>query len=311
MIVNWHGHVYPPEDLAARQWSGRSPFALDSYLDIHAAAGVDLSVVSNTIHSLAGLPMDRALAGVQRWDEYAAEVQRRHPDRVVAFASTIPGGGDGFLAELERAVTEYHLKGVLINSSHDGVYPDADAARPFWELVSRLGIPVFLHAPRTGPGEEHMRDYRLASSVGRPFDECLSLARLIVRGVLEQFPDVTIVGAHLGGGICEVVGRLDYAYELRDEAAFLGPYEPMRITRPPSEYLRQLYFDTVSYHAPALMCAVATVGADHLVLGADAPPLSPLLPRAIDLVQRLPLSPDEIAAISAGNALRLLGIDRP
>ena len=46
-----------------------------------------------------------------------------------------------------------------------------------------------------------MREYRLASSVGRPGDLCLSLSRLIVRGILEDFPNLKIVSSHGGGGI--------------------------------------------------------------------------------------------------------------
>ena len=61
-----------------------------------------------------------------------------------------------------------------------------------------------------------MAGYRLASSVGRPADNCLSLARLIVRGIYEEFPKLKLVGSHLGGGICEVIGRMDYAYDLID-----------------------------------------------------------------------------------------------
>ena len=62
------------------------------------------------------------------------------------------------------------------------------------------------------------KEYRLASSVGRPADLCLALSRLIVRGILEDFSRAKIVGSHGGGGICEVIGRLDYAYELQDES---------------------------------------------------------------------------------------------
>jgi predicted TIM-barrel fold metal-dependent hydrolase len=98
---------------------------------------------------------------------------------------------------LERAVKQDDARAVLINSSHRGHYPDEDAARPFWQLVADLDIPVFIH-----PGDATtvaMADYRLASSVGRPADNCLALARLIVRGTFERFPSVKIVGSHLGG----------------------------------------------------------------------------------------------------------------
>ena len=139
-------------------------------------------------------------------------------------------------------------------------YPDDDEARGFWELAQDLDIPVMIHPPHVGFGEERMKEYRLASSVGRPADLCLALSRLIVRGILEDFPRVKIVGSHGGGGICEVIGRLDYAYELQDEAFFLGPYVPMKIKHPPSHYLKKMYFDSVTYHPPAARLVLDTVG---------------------------------------------------
>jgi hypothetical protein len=72
----------------------------------------------------------------------------------------------------------------------------------------------------------------------------LALARLIVRGIFERFPTLRIVGTHLGGSICEMIGRMDYAYRLQDEAYFLGPYEPMLIKHPPSHYLKMMYLES-------------------------------------------------------------------
>jgi predicted TIM-barrel fold metal-dependent hydrolase len=163
-----------------------------------------------------------------------------------------------------------------------------------------------MHAPSVGFGEERMREYRLASSVGRPFDECLAISRMIVRGVFEKYPKLKFVGCHLGGGICEVIGRMDYAYELGDQASGLGSYEPMLITNRPSDYLRTLHIDTVAYHPPAVMGAYQTVGAKQLLFGSDAPPLLPLLPRAKSIIEQLPILESEREDIFSRNALRLL-----
>ena len=247
-----------------------------------------------------------ALKAMQQWDEYAAELYQKYPDKIVCLATTVPDGGEPFLKEVEQAVKEYGLKGVLINSSHNGHYPDEDEAEPFFDLAEALDVPVFLHTPAYGVGEECMRMYRLISSVGRPADEMLAIARLIVRGIFERHPNLKVVGAHLGGGICEIVGRLNYTYELGDDAPYMGPYEPMLISQPPIYYLKKIYMDSVSYHMPALMCAIQTVGVDHVLLGADAPPLISLLPKAKQLVDDLPLPEDEKEKIRSGNALRLL-----
>jgi aminocarboxymuconate-semialdehyde decarboxylase len=152
-----------------------------------------------------------------------------------------------------------------------------------------------------------MKEFRLASSVGRPFDSCLALARLIVRGVFEELPKLKFVASHLGGGICEIIGRMDYAYELRDNPLILGPYgPPIYITRKPSEYLRTIYFDTVSYHAPAVECAIKTVGADHLIFGTDSPMMLALKKRGRDLIDQVELSTTDKGKVLGGTARMLL-----
>ena len=103
--------------------------------------------------------------------------------------------------------------------------------------------------------------YRLISSVGRPADETLSLSRLIVRGVYEQFPQLKLVGCHLGGGICEVIGRLNYAYELGDFCFFLGSYEPLLISQAPGEYLKLMYeLQVIAFQADLTRVATLMVG---------------------------------------------------
>lgn len=309
MIIDWHAHIYPPELARERRWGGTTPFTIDNLLEAHEKAGIERCVVSNTIHYLKDKTDEESLAFLRRWNEYAAEIQGKYGDRVIVFTSTLPCGGAPFMKELERAIVEYGLHGVLINSSHQHAYPDDDEAEPFFELVGALKVPVMMHAPSVGYGEERMRDYRLASSVGRPFDECLSIARLIVRGVFERHSNVKFVGCHLGGGICDVIGRMDYAYELGDLVSGLGSYEPMLITKRPSEYLKTLFMDTVAYHPPAVMCAYQTVGAKQLLFGSDAPPLLPLLPRAKKIIEELPITAAERADIFANNALKLIRRD--
>ena len=170
-------------------------------------------------------------------------------------------------------------------------------------------MPVMIHPPHIGFGEERMKEYRLASSIGRPFDLCLALGRLIVRGVLEDFPRLKIVASHGGGGICETISRMDYAYELQDEAFFLGSYAPMKIKHPPSHYLKKFYLDTVTYNRPAVNMILDWVGPDQTIYGSDAPPLTSLKPRAIKLIQDLDIATADKEKILAGNARRLLKLN--
>lgn len=306
MIIEWHNHVYPPEEAADPEWEGRCPMNIDNVLEANRKAGVDVIVVSNAAHYMRNKADRDELSAIQRWTDYAAELQDKYKGKVYSFTTLLPCGGPAYVKEMERAIRLLGLKGVFINSSHKGHYPDDDEARPFWELAQELDVPVMIHPPHVGFGEERMKEYRLASSVGRPFDLTLALSRLIVRGILEDFPGLKIVASHGGGGICEVIGRLDYAYELRDEAYFLGKYEPLRIKHKPSHYLKTIFLDTVCYHAPAIKCVLDTVGVDHVLYGSDAPPLTSLKPRAIELIEDLKLPAADRAKVFWQNAAKLL-----
>ena len=307
MIIDWHTHVHSPREQAAPFWRGQCPATIDNVLRLHDEVGLDISVISNSGHYLKEYTRDEALPAIREANQYLAALRDQHKGRVVALAVAIPGGGDAHLRELERAVKEDDLRGVLISSSHRRAYPDDDDARPFFRLACDLDIPVFMHPPSVGFGEERMKEFRLASSVGRPFDSCLALARLIVRGVFEELPRLKFVASHLGGGICEIIGRMDYAYELRDNPLILGPYgPPIYITRKPSDYLRMLYFDTVSYHAPAVECAIKTVGADRLIFGTDSPMMLALKKRGRDLIDQVELNPADKVNVLGGTARMLL-----
>jgi predicted TIM-barrel fold metal-dependent hydrolase len=289
-------------------WKNPVPMTLDHALAAHALAGLDRTVISNAVHYIRHIEgVKETVAAIESSNRYLAHCRDKHPDKFVAMATCVPGEGDEFLKELERAVKEDDARAVIINSSHKGHYPDEDAARPFFKLVTDLDIPVFVHpGDATTPG---MADYRLASSVGRPADNCLSLARLIVRGIFEQFPTLKLVGSHLGGGICEVIGRMDYAYELLDFSVFLGSYEPMLIKHAPSHYLKMMHFDSACYAAPAAECCLKTVGADHFMFGTDSPPMVPLKLKGLKMMSEIGMTAEQSAKVMGGNAARLLKLN--
>jgi aminocarboxymuconate-semialdehyde decarboxylase len=307
MIIDWHTHVHSQREQALPRWKGQCPATIDNVLRLHDEVGLDISVISNSGHYLKEFAREDAVGEIRESNEYLAKVRDQHKNKIVALAVAIPGGGDDHLRELERAVKQDDLRGVLISSSHRRAYPDDDDAKSFFQLCCDLDIPVFMHPPSVGFGEERMKEFRLASSVGRPFDSCLALARLIVKGLWEQFPKLKFVASHLGGGICEIIGRMDYAYELRDNPLILGPYgPPVHITKKPSEYLRMIYFDTVAYHAPAIKCAIETVGADRLIFGTDSPMLVALKQRGRTVIDELGLDAKDKATVLGGNAKTLL-----
>jgi predicted TIM-barrel fold metal-dependent hydrolase len=307
MIIDFHTHVMPPEMAAAPIWRGKCPMTIENVLEAAKEGGVDRTVISNPAHELRHMDGSQQLATVRMINQYLASLAHKH-DNIYALATTVPYGGEPFLKELERVVKQDGAKGVIILSSLPGHYPDDDDALPFFQLVTDLDIPVFMHPPSIGFGEERLNVYRLASSIGRPMDGAIAISRLIVRGIFEKLPSLKLVASHLGGGICEMIGRMDYAYNLQEEAYFLGPYEPMLIKHPPSHYLKMMYLESTCYHVPAARCAMETVGVDHFVFGTDAPPLKPLKKAGVEIIRSLKLAPADEAKVFSGNARKLLKI---
>ena len=305
MLIDWHVHINDPKYLGKPWWPVEVPMTMEHALETHRVAGLDRTVISNAVHYIRHMDsVKETVAAIESSNRHLAKCRDLHPDKFIPMATCIPGGGDEFLKELERAVKEDDARAVIINSSHKGHYPDEDAAKPFFKLATDLDIPVFIHpGDATTPA---MADYRLASSVGRPADDCLSLARLIVRGIFEQFPKLKLVGSHLGGGICEVIGRMDYAYEYQDFCVFLGSYEPMLIKHEPLHYLKMMYLDSVSYAAPAAECCLKTMGEDHFMFGTDSPPLVPLKMKGLKMMDQIGMTPAQREKVMGGNAARLL-----
>lgn len=278
-------------------------FDVSWLLDEQAKHGVDLTIVSNP--SVVERTLEKSQASVLKivksFDDYAAGLVRDNPGRLQAIAVTYPFGGEPFLKELERAVKELGLKGVMVNPRYGNEFLDSQRAAPFFELACELDIPVYMHPPIETIGAEFMREFRLVEMVGRPNETTLGLARLIYYGVLERFPKLKLVASHLGGGIMMLPGRLNYGYEGKEEDSF-GIWGPDYLKITPGEYLKRIYVDTVSFHPPAVRCAIETVGMDHVMLGSDFPPVPQPLDRTLGTVKALCLSPEDEAKVLGGNA---------
>jgi aminocarboxymuconate-semialdehyde decarboxylase len=306
MIVDAHSHLFPPD------WesSGVLPhdmFEPEVVFQRQEEAGIDLTVVSDP-HIWYG---DRDLGAVEcarGYNDFAAELNRAHPDRLRALATCTPWRGEEHVAELERAVQELGLPGVALATSDRGRYLD-EVPDSFWEAVTDLGVPVFVHPGGTVLGQEHMGVYRLGEVCGRPLDMTLTLSRFILTGAFERHPDVRLLCAHAGGAICTVADRLDFGHELRDYAP-LGPWGEVRLQQPPSAFVRRLFLDTVTFGPGPLRLALATVGDAQLCFGTDGPPVPFAASRGVANVRALDAGPEVTAAILGGNADALFGLSR-
>lgn len=306
MIVDTHSHLFPLE------WesSGFLPhdmFEVDAVLERQEEAGIDLTVVSDA-HIWYGERDLGELRCAQEYNDFAAGLAAGHSNRLRALATATPWRGPEHVREAERGLRELGLPGIALATSDRGQYLD-QVPDEFWQLVTDLDVPVHLHPGGTVVGQELMGTYRLGELCGRPLDTTLTLSRFILTGVFERHPTLKLVCSHAGGGICMIADRLDFGHELRDYAP-LGPWGEVRLERPPSDYVRRLHLDTVTFGAAPLRLALEVVGSGQVVFGTDGPPVPFAASRHLATVRGLGLDDDATAAVLGGNAQRLFGLER-
>lgn len=205
---------------------------------------------------------EESLSSCQVQNDALSSLAKKYPKRIAALGLVPLQDVAIAIKELER-VMKLGLKGVEIGTNVNGVYPGDARFRPFWEACESLDVFVFIH-PVEGSGRAELRDYYMWNVIGNPMDTTIAAGHLILSGVMEAYPRLKILLAHGGGALPYIHGRLDRGFKTRPEINKV-------ISKPPTEYLKQFYFDTITHDVTVLRGLVDLVGADHVLLGSDYP----------------------------------------
>ena len=267
------------------------------------AQGVDMEVLSiNPFWYTQERTLSARIVRLQ--NEKLAELCAARPDRFAAFASLSLQHPDLAVRELEHAVRTLGLRGAAIGGNVAGVDFADPRFHPVWARAEELGATLFVHP--TGTPELAQRfagNGWMPNVIGYPLETTIALQHFIFEGVLDKFPALKICAAHGGGYLPTSAARMDHGCFVNPGACAHGP----ALKKKPSEYVSQLYFDSLVFTPEALQNLVRQVGASQVLLGSDHP--FPWSAQPVAHVLATPqLSDADKAAIVGGNARRLLGI---
>jgi aminocarboxymuconate-semialdehyde decarboxylase len=324
-VVDFHNHFYPPEYLQAIQtgpsdvkvtfdadknpvlhYPGDYNIAVRGHRDIAfretvvARAGVTTQVLSLTTPGTHVEKPARAAALAQIVNDALASIARDRPSRFTVLATLPLNDPVASAKELERALGTLGMRGAMLFGNVNGTALSDQRYWPLYEVANSHQAVLFIH-PTFPVGVEAMMDYGLMPLLGFTFDTTLAAAKLVFSGVVERFPRIRWVLAHLGGTIPYLAERLDRGFRAFKEAR-------KDISRPPSSYLKTFYYDTVNFDPKALRLAIDFAGVDHVLAGSDYPHQIGSLERMLESINELGLAPRDREGILGANAKKLLGL---
>ncbi|MBI4525807.1 MAG: amidohydrolase family protein [Deltaproteobacteria bacterium] len=221
-----------------------------------------------------------------------AEIAAQYPDRIIPLAHVPPLEPEG-QNELRRTVLELGFKGVGVTSHIRGTLLDDSRFAPFYRAVSDLNIPIFVHpaAEISLPQPHGMEQFDLSRNLGRAFDTTINIARLILSGTFDHFPNIRFVFSHLGGAFFALKNRLKSARLDRDPAHLLEKCHD------------RIFVDTAPpfWSPEEIRFAVKMMGEKQILLGSDFPRFA-RLESAVMTVQNAHINTRVKKKLLGGNA---------
>ena len=231
-----------------------------------------------------------------------AEIAESHPDRFVALGTAPMQDPRLAVEELEYCMIKLGFRGMELGTNVGGVELADPRYERFWAQAEDLKAVIFLH-PIGFTDPSRLTQHFLTNIIGNPLDTTVAIAHIVFGGVLERYPRLRIVAAHGGGYMGHYPARMDHGYKVRPECHD-------HIKRPPSHYMKKIYYDTMVFSEAQLEHLVNLWGADHVVIGTDYP-YDMGYYEPVEFVEGTrSLSRAEKDAIIGGNAAKLLRLKK-
>jgi aminocarboxymuconate-semialdehyde decarboxylase len=324
-VVDFHNHYYPPEYVETLKnstsvvkvtydesgnpcvhYPGDYNILVPGHRDIDYRRGVleqhgvTTQVLSFTTPGVHVEPPAAAVGMARQINDAFARVVRKSHGRFTALATLPLNDPAASVVELERAMKELGLPGAMVFSNVNHVALADERFAPLWKKADELRAVIYIH-PTDPAGVEAMLDYWLMPLVGFLMDTTLAAAKLVFSGVVERHPNIRWVLTHMGGATPYLAERFDRGYRAFAECR-------RNISKAPTEYLKQFYYDTVNFNPDAVRFAIAFAGADHILAGSDYPHQIGSIPLMLETIQQLDVEESVKRKILGENAAALLGL---
>jgi len=318
MITDIHAHYHPraySEALSRATGRALSSFAMGADVDtddeghitrrlqMMDEAGVRLQVITPAGGRAPYLADEAAaVAAAQLYNDRAAQLVKRYPDRFKSFVSLPLPHIEASLRELPRGLDELGMIGVNMHISALDRSVAEDEFLPIYEEINRRRGLIFYHPAGNSACCPMITDYGFGGAVGTSLEDTVIGLHLIAKQIPWKYPNITYVIPHFGGLLAMLLDRLNNQFSMTSK----------HLPEPPKDTAKRFYYDTVGHgsHA-ALHCARLAYGADHILVGSDFPVLQSweTYDRTINWIRDAGLPPADLQQILEGTAASILKLN--
>ena len=234
------------------------------------------------------------------YNNWIVDFCKPYPDRLMPIAHiSLQDVGEG-VKELNR-VAHMDVKGAFISPTPvNGISYGHPSYQPFWTTAQDLEMPITFHIVMN-PNYLGRELYADNDYIGPEFfvemmihvDPLVTLATMMIDGVLERFPGLRLAITDIGcGWVARWIEKMDVKYEsFRASTA---------MKMKPSEYFQRQCWVSLEPNEKSVTAAIQILGADRVFWGSDYPHQEGH-PDAVQMVKA------QISSLPNGDQQRILG----
>ncbi len=186
---------------------------------------------------------------------------------------------DAGVAEAKRAVKELGALGVQIYTNVNGKPLDRPEYLPFWDNMSQLGIPVWMHPARGAEMPDYITEdkslYEIWWTFGWSYETATAMMRLVYSKIMDNHPDLKLITHHFGGIVPMLEGRIGPGNDVMGSRTSDQDYVSLRkgLKKRVLDYFKQDFWaDTAVFTAePATKAGLEFFPRDKIVFASDCP----------------------------------------
>ncbi|PKL25948.1 MAG: hypothetical protein CVV46_15580 [Spirochaetae bacterium HGW-Spirochaetae-2] len=274
-----------------------SDYSVEKKIADMDASGVDISIVGPNIPGPELLDEHLRVPAARLINDFTLASCTQYPDRLAGLAVLPFTTIEETLVEYERVIPA-GLKGVLLFSHLGERQVDDKEFEALYQHLEQDGIPIVIH-PTVPLWAPQIKDHFMIPMMGFMVDHSFAMLRIILSGLLERYPRLKILQPHCGGILPYLLPRIDEQTESKGRGREY-------ITKPASEYFKNVYLDIVSPSAEIAKFALNFSGADRMLFGSDHPwiPIGDM----VTVFKEMKVSKTDAEKIGHINALGLFGL---